>query len=69
MRPSIKEIELACVELGFECRVDDSKLYPRSWYVARGCVYIRSNTSKSSLLKLLAKKLQEIRQGREAKTS
>ncbi|HID80526.1 MAG TPA: signal recognition particle protein Srp19 [Ignisphaera sp.] len=66
-KPSIKEIELACLELGFECRVNDSKLYPRSWFVTRGCVYIRCNTSKSSLLKLLAKKLQEIRQKRGAK--
>jgi len=69
LKPSIKEIELVCSELALECRVDESKLYPRSWYTTRGCVYVRSNTSKSLLLRLLAKKLQEIRQKRETKVN
>lgn len=59
--PTINDILKACKELELECEVNEEAKYPRAWYLHRGYVRIKFSGSKSKLLHILAKKINQIR--------
>lgn len=59
--PTINDILKACKELKLECEVNEETKYPRVWYLHKGYVRVKFHGSKSELLRILAKKISQIR--------
>ena len=66
-RPSITELVEACRYVGVECSADESKRYPRTWYVSRGVVLatIDNDLRKTALIREIAKALRALRESKQ----
>ena len=67
IRPSITELMEACKHTGAECSVDESKRYPRTWYISQGAVLatVEDDVSKTALIREVAKALRSLRESRQ----
>ncbi len=65
-RPSITELVEACRHIGVECSTDESKRYPRTWYMSQGTVLatVDDNVKKTALIREIAKALRTVRESR-----
>ncbi len=67
IRPSISELVEACRHVGVECSADESKRYPRTWYMSRGAVLatVEDDVKKTALIREIADALKTLREGRQ----
>jgi len=57
-----EEVILACKEMNLDCEIIEGKKYPRTWFSSYGWyLVVRTNESKLSLMKKLAKVLKDLR--------
>lgn len=65
-RPSITELVEACKHIGAECGADESKRYPRTWYMSHGAVLatVEDDVKKTALIREIAKALRTVRESR-----
>jgi signal recognition particle subunit SRP19 len=59
--PSIEEIVEAADKLGLNPLLEEDKKYPREWWSSTGRVIVDKRGSKLETLRLIARKIREIR--------
>ncbi len=66
-RPSITELVEACRHIGVECSADESKRYPRTWYMSQGAILasVEDGVAKTALIREIAKALRSIRESKQ----
>ena len=67
IRPSTTELVEACKHMGVECSADESKRYPRTWYMSQGAVLatVEEGVKKTALIREIAKALRALRESRQ----
>lgn len=65
-RPSLTELVEACRRIGVECGADESKRYPKTWYMSQGAVLatVEDGIKKTLLIREIAEALREMRESR-----